>query len=150
MDNQHIIEQKKQLIEVMQQENELLDKILNLQTILHNYVKEKNWENLNISLESLQSMSDDFVELEQKRESLSKEIDIRIDEDISPVLTEVRGKLQKSKIENNALNEYISTTRKFLQGVFDTVVPQRRNKVYSKTGEFVKNEISSVVINQLL
>ena len=46
MDNQHIIEQKKQLIEVMQQENELLDKILNLQTILHNYVKEKNWENL--------------------------------------------------------------------------------------------------------
>lgn len=150
MDNQHIIEQKKQLIEVMQQENELLDKILNLQTILHNYVKEKNWENLNISLESLQSMSDDFVELEQKRESLSKEIDIRIDEDITPVLTEVRGKLQKSKIENNALNEYISTTRKFLQGVFDTVVPQRRNKVYSKTGEFVKNEISSVVINQLL
>jgi hypothetical protein len=150
MDSQHIIEQKKQLIEVMQQENELLDKILNLQTILHNYVKEKNWENLNISLESLQSMSDDFVELEQKRESLSKEIDIRIDEDISPVLTEVRGKLQKSKIENNALNEYISTTRKFLQGVFDTVVPQRRNKVYSKTGEFVKNEISSVVINQLL
>lgn len=150
MDNQHIIEQKKQLIEVMQQENELLDKILNLQTILHNYVKEKNWENLNISLESFQSMSDDFVELEQKRECLSKEIDIRIDEDISPVLTEVRGKLQKSKIENNALNEYISTTRKFLQGVFDTVVPQRRNKVYSKTGEFVKNEISSVVINQLL
>lgn len=150
MDDQVIIEQKKKLIEVMQNENSLLDKILEQQTILHECVKEKNWEKLNQNMENIQELSDKFVELEQEREILCKDIDFRLDSDITPVLTQVRGKLQKSKIENRALNEYISTTRKFLQGVFDSVVPQRRNIVYSNKGELVKPELNSIVINQLI
>jgi len=141
------IEKKKSLIEVMEQENELLDKILETQNALHQYVREKNWDNLNEQLEGLQSLSDDFAELEEKREELSFEIDLGKDIDFSPVLAKVRGKLQKSKIENHALNEYISTARKFLQGVFDSVVPQRRNVLYSKNGKIVRPEISGVAIN---
>ncbi len=148
--NQTIIENKQRLISVMQEENALLDKILEQQNLLHNCVKEKDWTSLNRNIENLQDLSDQFVELEEKRMSLSNDIDMASDSEISPVLTEVRGKLQKSKVENKVLNEYISTTRKFLQGVFDSVVPQRRNIRYSNEGKIVKPEVSSIVLNQMI
>ena len=142
-----VVESKKCLIDVMQRENDLLDKILETQTELHNFVREKNWECLNEKLESLQGLSDDFASLEEEREVLCELIDIRSDSDFSPVLTQVRGKLQRSKIENHALNEYISTTRKFLQGVFDSVVPQRRNVLYSKDGKFLRPKPTGVAVD---
>ena len=147
---QTIIESKQNLVSVMQEENALLDKILEQQTLLHNCVKEKDWDSLNKNIENLQTLSDQFVELEEKRMALSEHVDMASDETISPVLSEVRGKLQKSKVENKVLNEYISTTRKFLQGVFDSVVPQRRNVLYSNKGQIVKPELSSVVLNQMI
>lgn len=145
-----IIAHKENLASVMQEENALLDKILEQQTLLHNCVRDKDWELLNKNIENLQSLSDQFVELEEKRMELSANIDLASDETISPVLSEVRGKLQKSKVENKVLNEYISTTRKFLQGVFDSVVPQRRNVLYSNKGQVVKPELSSIVLNQMV
>lgn len=148
--NNTIIAQKENLLSVMQEENALLDKILEQQTLLHNCVKEKDWDSLNKKIENLQNLSDQFVELEEKRTSLSENIDMASDETISPVLTEVRGKLQKSKVENKVLNEYITTTRKFLQGVFDSVIPQRRNILYSNKGQIVKPEPRSVVLNQMI
>ena len=148
--NNTIIAQKENLLSVMQEENALLDKILEQQTLLHNCVKEKDWNSLNKKIENLQNLSDQFVELEEKRTSLSENIDMASDETISPVLTEVRGKLQKSKVENKVLNEYITTTRKFLQGVFDSVIPQRRNILYSNKGQIVKPEPRSVVLNQMI
>ncbi len=145
-----IIAAKESLVSVMQEESALLDKILEQQTLLHNCVKEKDWDELNKNIENLQSLSDQFVELEEKRTALSGNVDMASDVEISPVLSEVRGKLQKSKVENKVLNEYISTTRKFLQGVFDSVVPQRRNVLYSNKGQIVKPELSSVVLNQMI
>ena len=145
-----IIEQKQNLVSVMQEENALLDKILEQQTILHDCVREKDWEKLNANIENLQDLSDRFVELEEKRMALSEHVDMASDTEISPVLSEVRGKLQKSKVENKVLNEYISTTRKFLQGVFDSVVPQRRNVLYSNKGEIVKPELNSIVLDRMI
>lgn len=145
-----IIAHKENLVSVMQEESALLDKILEQQTLLHNCVRDKDWEMLNRNIENLQTLSDQFVELEEKRMELSANIDMASDETISPVLSEVRGKLQKSKVENKVLNEYISTTRKFLQGVFDSVVPQRRNVLYSNKGQVVKPELSSIVLNQMV
>ncbi len=145
-----LIDRKANLVSVMQEENALLDKILEQQTLLHDCVKEKDWEKLNRNIENLQNLSDQFVELEEKRSALSADIDMALDAEISPVLSQVRGKLQKSKVENRVLNEYITTTRKFLQGVFDSVVPQRRNVLYSNKGQIVKPELSSVVLNQMI
>ncbi|MBB5225387.1 hypothetical protein DYE50_04025 [Treponema ruminis] len=145
-----IIAHKENLVSVMQEESALLDKILEQQTLLHNCVRDKDWDALNRNVDNLQTLSDQFVELEEKRTALSANIDMASDVEISPVLSEVRGKLQKSKVENKVLNEYIATTRKFLQGVFDSVVPQRRNVLYSSKGQIVKPELSSVVLNQMI
>ncbi|MBQ6781667.1 MAG: hypothetical protein IJP62_10605 [Treponema sp.] len=144
------IETKQNLIAVMQQENELLDVILEQQSVLHECVSQKDWERLEGAMANLQVLSDKFVELESERTALSENIVLAADTDIAPVLTQVRGKLQRSKIENHALNVYIKTTRKFLQGVFDSVVPQRRNTLYSRTGKIIRPELSSLVLNQVM
>ena len=144
------IKAKQELIAVMQQENDLLDVILEQQTVLHECVTAKDWLRLEDAMTNLQVLSDKFVELESARTALSEDSALATDSDLAPVLTQVRGKLQKSKIENHALNEYIKTTRKFLQGVFDSVVPQRRNTLYSRTGTIVRPELSGVTLNRIM
>jgi len=144
------LETKKQLICVMKEEDALLDKILMQQTILHKNVTDKNWEELNKNIVNLQVLSDEFVSLEEKRVSIGNDKHDMNDNEYSDVLGSLRNKLNKSKVENHVLNEYVTTTRKFLQGVFDKAVPQRRNILYSRNGNLVKQEPNSLVINQVI
>lgn len=144
------IELKNQIIEIMQQESDLLDVILSQQSVVHKSVSKRNWENIESVMSNLQDLSDKFVELESKRVLLCNQVNIFQDPELSPVIRNVRTKLNKSKVENRVLNEYISTTRKFLQGIFDEVIPQRRNILYSKNGNVIKPELSSVVLNQFI
>ena len=131
------IELKNQIIEIMQQESDLLDVILSQQSVVHKSVSKRNWENIESVMSNLQDLSDKFVELESKRVLLCNKINIFQDPELSPVIRNVRTKLNKSKVENRVLNEYISTTRQFLQGIFDEVIPQRRNVLYSKNGNVI-------------
>ena len=62
----------------------------------------------------------------------------------------MRQKLSVSKIENNALSEYIRVTKDFLQGIFDNAVPQARNTVYSNTGKVIKAMPESLVLDQIM
>ena len=147
---EQMVQVKNEILNLMNSESDLLDQILAQQDVVHKCVKKRNWIELEATLQNLQVMSDDFVELETKRSQLSANIDIFADESLSPVIKTVRGKLNKSKIENKVLNEYISTTKKFLQGIFDDVLPQRRNAVYSRNGKMVDNGLQSVVLNQVV
>ena len=65
------------------------------------------------------------------------------------LLKEVKRKLVFSKIENDSLNTYIEITKNFLQGIFETVVPTRRNTLYSRTGNIVRPVPESLLVNTL-
>lgn len=144
------VEIKQELLSVMEKESSLLDVILAQQSLVHDKVRSKDWNDIEATMDKLQSLSDDFVELEMNRTRLSEGINLASESDLSPVLRTVRGKLLKSKVENKALNEYIKTTRKFLQGVFDSVVPQRRSTLYGRSGQIIRPEMSSIVVNQVI
>lgn len=62
----------------------------------------------------------------------------------------MRQKLAVSKIENDALSDYIRVTKDFLQGVFNNAVPQARNTVYSKKGRLVNAMPESVVLDRMM
>ena len=145
-----MIAEKQQLIELLGQESALLDEILAQQNVVHTCVTKRRWLELDATLEKLQSMSDSFVDMEVERMEKSKKVNLSSDPDFQPYVREVRGKLNKSKIENKVLNEYITTTKKFLQGIFDSVLPQRRNVLYSRTGKIVEHAAQSVVLNQVV
>ncbi len=144
------IEIKKQLMNVLNEESEILDNILAVQKAVHSCVTDKNWTELESNLSKLQACSDHFVELEGSREQLCKEFEILGNPEFSNVVSAVRSKLNKSKIENRVLNEYITTARNFMQGIFDEVLPQRKNKLYSRYGNIVKPELQSIVLNQVV
>ena len=69
---------------------------------------------------------------------------------VREVLHQVRRKLSASKVENDALNDYIRITKDFLQEVFDSVIPKNRNTVYSSSGSVVKPVPENLLINTVL
>lgn len=144
------IELNKDLIDVLNKESSLLDKILEKQGVVHDCVLKRRWLDLEEALSSLQEMSDEFVSLDTLRVNLSEKTGIQRQFEHSPLVCDVRSKLKKSKLKNKVLNDYISTTKQFLQGIFDEVLPERRNITYSRNGKFVKIEPSNVVVDQVI
>lgn len=147
MENQNL---KVELENILENESQLLDEILTFQSKVRVSVKKRKWLELESSLSKLQRMSDDFVELDKKRENLCEKINPFGDEKLSFSTRNVRSKLTKSKIENKVLNEYISTTQTFLQRIFDDVLQSRKAFVYGQTGKIIKKEERSFILNQVI
>jgi len=137
---------KNQISEILQKENDTLDRLLDCQSSVHIAVKTKNWIGLEEDLEKIRQLSLEFSALEEKREAVSS---VEISPDEKALMLKLHAKLLKSKIENEILNKYIETSRSFVQGILENAVPQRRNIVYSRDGKIVKREPESVVLNRI-
>ena len=142
-------EVKTELSVLLKNESALLDKIICEQKTLHECVLKRQWLLLEESLSKLNEMSETFAQLDKKREELSDGFAARNFE-LSALKAEVKSKLLKSKLENRVLSEYIVTTRQFLQGVFDDVLPERRNVTYTRYGKLIKPELHNVVVDQII
>jgi hypothetical protein len=134
---------------ILTKENVLLDKVLVEQSALRKAVNDKKWENLMDTISAINILADDFRKTESERQRLYDEESDEAKKAVMPLLARVRGKLVKSKTENQALGDYIKITRGFIQGVLDEAVPQSRSKVYSRSGKIVHSQPSSVVVNTL-
>ncbi|MBP5602131.1 MAG: hypothetical protein J6X78_05320 [Treponema sp.] len=133
--------------EVLEQEEKILDELVKNQNLLRKAVTEKNWENLTKIINNINSISGSFVEVDTEREVIQDMM--KLDE-VKPYferLGNMRSKLLKCKIENQALSKYVNITRNFIQGVVEDALPQSGNKVYSKSGKIVQPQPQSVVLN---
>ena len=138
--------------QILNNQNTLLDIILAEQVKIRQAVMEKNWMKLQECIETIREKTDVFVELEKDREVLASAVDaekIAGFESVAKAESAVRGKLLKSKVENNALGNYVKIVKDFVQGVIDNVVPQRRNTLYSRKGNIIKPQPESMVLNRL-
>ena len=117
-----------------------------------------NIEENDIVTEDTISDSIAIAEITQEEEPLTKEplapnfeerAALYGDRKVSETLTKVRTKLARSKIENNALNAYVNAASGFLKGVFDTIIPQRRNTTYNRYGKMAKPAMQSLVIDRV-
>lgn len=150
---------------LLKAEDAILTEIYNVQQKIRESVNERNWDNLQNYLDLFDALSNKFASFETERiecfnylglkdsssfSSLNKKLSQSVSLDIKDLYVSVKQKLLASKIENNALNDYIKITSEFLQGVFDNVIPQRKNTVYSRTGSIVKNQPKSMILNTVL
>jgi len=134
---------------VLNKEDEILDGLLASQKALKTAVMEKNWEVLTSSITDINSRSEEFQAIDAERDELQNQLKT---EELKPFfnkLGEMRGKLTKYKVENNALGKYVNITKDFIQGVVENAVPNRRSKTYSRYGKIVQPQPTSVVLNQL-
>ena len=139
---------------ILEQQRVQIDLILTEQKKVRKDVTVRDWDNLEAHIASLNVLSAQFEILEEKRKKLHKAaVEEAGGKDVllgNPLMHMVHQKLAASKIENDALNDYIRITKSFLQGVFDSVIPKRRNTVYSRTGTVVHPVPESLVLNTVL
>lgn len=157
------------LLAILTSQNQVLESIIEMQKLVRKAVTEKQWVDLDTNLFKLNELTENFTQMEAQREELCcqicgvsgsqqvpdmHQVSTKLPDDIRPavkdVLHEVRRKLSASKVENDALNDYIRITKDFLQEVFDSVIPKNRNTVYSNTGSVVKPVPENLLINTVL
>jgi hypothetical protein len=132
---------------LLNEEDSLLDSILQNQKELHDSITNKDWTKLTSVTAKINLLSDEFQKMEIERESLQSNLSKEQLHSFFDKLSGMRSKLLKSKIENQALSQYLNITTGFVQGVIDKV--STSNSVYSKDG-FVQQQVQGVVLNQLL
>ena len=137
---------KVQVMDILEKENDTLDRLLDCQSSVHVAVKTRNWIGLEEDMEKIRQLSLEFSALEEEREKIC---DPEISGEEKAMMLKLHAKLLKSKIENQILNKYIETRRSFVQGILENAVPQRRNIIYSRNGKVLKREPESVVLNRI-
>ena len=151
--------------DILVRENDLLNAILSEQRLIRETVTNRDWERLDNSIQRIQGLSEQFTQFEAYRAKLvfnftgNEKLDIYqiahlFSLDLRQTVLEnfrlMKQKLAVSKIENDALSDYIRVTKDFLQGVFNNAVPQARNTVYSKKGRIVNAMPESVVLDRMM
>lgn len=146
-----------------------LDSVLEYQKLIRKSVTDKSWTDLENNLFKINQLSETFTQLDSKREKLYRslcgvaedakvpsihEVLENVPQDkrqlVMDMFHEVRRKLSASKIENDALNDYIRITREFVQGIFDNVIPKNRNTVYSEKGQVVKPMPENLLVDTVM
>lgn len=146
-DETDVTDKKTELIKVLQSQDELLDSILSEQNKMHSNVKDRDWESLQDSISALRRMSDTFVELDQQRELLvDEDKHIYYEPSVEPLFVSLRTKLTKSRIENDALRTYVTTTKDFIGNVIEECFVKTAT-TYSPAGKLVKPEVGNVLVN---
>ncbi len=130
-------------------ENEILDSMLTRQAELRAAVLQKKWDGVLESISAITKLTEGFEEAEKARNALSTGGKDEAKKAMLPLLTQVRGKLVKSKAANKTLGNYIAVARDFIQSVLDEAFPQSGATVYSKAGKIMRSKPSSVVVNTL-
>ena len=132
--------------DILIEERDVLSNIINRQNELRKAVKEKDWTKLMDIISAVNVAMDKFTALDEKRESLSRDINSG---ECFDLLCEVRGKLLKCRVENNALNQYVGTASRFVRGIVNEALPQSRPRLYSHRGRVVQAQPKSIVVNTL-
>ena len=132
--------------DILIEERDVLSNIIDRQNELRKAVKEKDWTKLMDIISAVNVAMDKFTALDEKRESLSRDINSG---DCFDLLCEVRGKLLKCRVENNALNQYVGTASRFVRGIVNEALPQSRPRLYSHRGRVVQAQPKSIVVNTL-
>ncbi len=132
--------------DVLIEERDVLTEIIERQNELRKAVKDKDWTKLMDIISAVNAAMDKFSALDERRELLSRNVQSG---ECFDLLCEVRGKLLKCRVENNALNQYVGTASRFVRGIVNEALPQSRPRLYSHRGRVVQAQPKSIVVNTL-
>lgn len=133
--------------QVLNEEERLLDALAEKQMYLKTSVTDKNWESLLDLISDINSISDQFQKVDVRRDEIQEQLKTT---ELKPYLDQIgiiRSKLLKCKVQNQALSEYVSVTRQFIQEVVEKALPQTRNINYTNKGTITKPQTSSVLVD---
>ncbi len=137
-----------ELVKVLSEQERILDSMLEEQMRIHECVVKRSWEGLEEYISKISKLGNEFSTCDRFRDKIAPiSENIYFAPEVKDVFLRVKTKLSKSKIENDALRQYVSATRKFISEVMDECVSEQRNDIYSSNGTFRKNYGQSIIVN---
>ena len=159
--------------DILLKEFELIQKAVFVQEKIRAAVDKKEWTVFESHLNIMNSIESNMTNLEGEREQLfyvfetlvhqqgfSETLDAKgrfykmtamLPEDQRNELTSIYRSLKleamKLKIANNALMAYLNEIKSTLNDFFALAFPDRCGKMYTKSGAYFTNELSSMVLN---
>ncbi len=131
---------------ILDKEGILISDISSVQKDMRCAVQEKNWAVLVSLIDKMNELSSDFANLDADRDAIQNEMTSAEIKPYNKKLLLLRSKLAQSKIENKVLNDYISITRGFINGVLD----KASTKTYSRYGQIIQKQPLSVLVSTSL
>ena len=150
---------------ILHEQIDLIDNIYNLQKAMYQGVLDRDWQESERNLSSLNEASVKFSDLDKRLYGL-----LQADEDdyqefdfymhtkqftsserkkIDSLYEKLKEKVFYSKIENDVSN-YVSHAQALVKGVVDIISEERNGKCYTAAGKRVNTEITSLVLNEVL
>ena len=132
---------------ILDEQDKILDLLIVKQAEMKFAVTEKSWEKLSEIIPCINKIYEDFAEKDSVRDCLQDNIKSAELKSFSEKITNLRSKLLKCKIENQALTKYVNITKEFIQGIVENALPQTGSKVYSNKGKILHPQPQSVVVD---
>lgn len=151
---------------ILHEQIDLIDNIYKLQKAMYQGVLDRDWQESERNLSSLNEASVKFSDLDKRLYGL-----LQADEDdyqefdfymhtkqftssekkkIDSLYEKLKEKVFYSKIENDVFSNYVSHAQALVKGVVDIISEERNGKCYTAAGKRVNTEITSLVLNEVL
>jgi hypothetical protein len=153
------------LEELLGKEISVLNNLYVCQKRMYETVLTRDWIALQKEFMLSGKMSETFQNLEEQRASLLRSCNPELDATkdfyhittnfpepsrtrINVLFREMKKQLLLSKTENDVLNTYVANARTVVAGMIDSVVPERRNRIYTRQGSLMPGKVESLVVNR--
>lgn len=147
---------------------ELLGDVYSCQKRMYQAVVARDWVRVQSESDNMKVFTAAYAEIERKREALlasyaralpascpnpgfytitcTLEPDAR--ERVNSLYRETKRLMVLSRTENDVLNSYIVNAKALVSGILETVVPARKNKIYTRKGSIAPAAAESLVVNR--
>ena len=132
---------------ILKNENDVLTELSAKQKILRTVLTDKNWDSLFDLMSDINGLSDNFQKFDKRRDEIQEQLSENDLDNFKGVLSSLRERLLKCKIENQVIATYVNTTRQFIASVIQEAVPQIGNKNYTSKGKITQPHAASVLFD---
>ncbi|MDR0556753.1 MAG: flagellar export chaperone FlgN [Treponema sp.] len=151
--------------EVLEREDELLQKIIETHNAVKNAAINREWTDFEALAISLEAYKDAFDELEEERIALFapdagepaphfytmvSHLPEEERKELSDLYRSVKDRALKLQIANEALLRYLNEARSIINEFMRAAFPDRKSGVYSRRGTRVSSDMRSLILDQIL
>jgi hypothetical protein len=147
---------------VLSKEIELLGKIPPLQSLLRDAVSNREWADYEMLMESVGRVGGDFVRRVAERAALGGElggegetfyaVSARLPEkeraELGSLYRRLKMETLQIRLSNDTLMDYLKETKAAISAALENACPERKGKIYSRSGAEKEAELKSVVLNR--
>jgi hypothetical protein len=154
-----------QLEDLITNEISVLKDLYACQKRMYECVLVRDWVTLQRETAESERIANLFVSLEDSRTALAREIlpgsESSVDfyavtasfeaqerTRINGLFREMKRLLLLSRSENEVFNTYVTNARTVVSGFLETMIPARRNRIYTKKGSLASVNADSLVLNR--